>query len=488
MAGRGCRTVDRGPGKLAADFVVDTTITPDTINGVLNMPRKVARSSDTPVKTEANATASAAPVEAGTKPLDRASLGPHFADFGYPPPHRFALLFPRLTASAQAALSESIRLNKGIRDPITTFNGQIADGISRCLSTIELGLRWEELRKDEFEGDEAALLQFVIDKNLSRRHLNTSQRTMVAARMANMKQGARTDLAQICGMSQQEAADRMNVGVRLVQHAVKVIEKGVPELQDAVDSGTLKVTSAINVLDMPPDRQRAMVARCLDLPKPAKAFAKAVRAEEDKSRHRQITANARRHDLSSRRYPVGLADNPWRGDIAQGKRSPYPRLSIEEVCAFRLDDGRLVRDAMADSSILFLWIRDGVISEIPRILKAWGGFKPKHFMVWPKINIGLGQYARPQHELALLCVRGNFPTPLEALRPSTLIVGPRLIGGNGLPVCATARPPTFVETTASPGNDRARISAVLRGRDYRKPAGAGTVRPHLPPPMGRSGL
>ena len=106
MAGRGCRTVDRGPGKLAADFVVDTTITPDTINGVLNMPRKVARSSATPVKTEANATASAAPVEAGTKPLDRASLGPHFADFGYPPPHRFALLFPRLTASAQAALSE----------------------------------------------------------------------------------------------------------------------------------------------------------------------------------------------------------------------------------------------------------------------------------------------------------------------------------------------------------------------------------------------
>ena len=294
-----------------------------------------------------------------------------------------------------------------------------------------MGLRWEELRKDEFEGDEAALLQFVIDKNLSRRHLNTSQRTMVAARMANMKQGARTDLAQICGMSQQEAADRMNVGVRLVQHAVKVIEKGVPELQDAVDSGTLKVTSAINVLDMPPDRQRAMVARCLDLPKPAKAFAKAVRAEENESRHRQITANARRHDLSSRRYPVGLADNPWRGDIAQGKRSPYPRLSIEEVCAFRLDDGRLVRDAMADSSILFLWIRDGVISEIPRILKAWGGFKPKHFMVWPKINIGLGQYARPQHELALLCVRGNFPTPLEALRPSTLIAGPRLIGGNG---------------------------------------------------------
>ena len=134
----------------------------------------------------------------------------------------------------------------------------------------------------------------------------------------------------------------------------------MPELQDAVDSGVLKVSAALTVLGLPPDKQREMMAKCLRLPKPAKAFAKAVRAEENESRHRQIIANARRHDLRSRRYPVLLADNPWRGDIAQGKRSPYPRLSIEELCAFRLDDGRLIRDAMADDSLLVLWIIDKV--------------------------------------------------------------------------------------------------------------------------------
>jgi N6-adenosine-specific RNA methylase IME4 len=174
-----------------------------------------------------------------------------------------------------------------------------------------------------------------------------------------------------------------------------------------------------------------MVDLSLTKRRPAKAFTKAVRAEENDSLQRQIIANARRHDLRGRRYSILLADNPWPGDIAQGKRSPYPRLSIPELCAFRLDDGRLIRDAMADDSLLLLWIIDKVLFQVPRILKAWGGFKYKHPLPWPKINIGLGQYARPQHELALLCVRGNFPTPSEALRPSTLIAGPRLIAGNG---------------------------------------------------------
>lgn len=221
------------------------------------MATEVTRSTETPVKTEVNATSSAPAVESVTRqPWDVASLTAHFTRHGFPPPHRFALLFPRLTASAQAALTESIRL-KGVHDEITVFDGQTADGISRCLSAIELGLRAEQVPKDEFEGDEAALLQLVIDKNLSRRHLNESQRAMVGARMATMRQGARTDLAQICAMSQQQAACRMNVSRRLVQDAVKVIKDGVPALQAAVDDGILTVTAAVTVLS----RRRTSSAR-----------------------------------------------------------------------------------------------------------------------------------------------------------------------------------------------------------------------------------
>jgi N6-adenosine-specific RNA methylase IME4 len=417
---------------LAQKFAIDTASESDTINGAVNMPRKVTRSIATPVKKKVIDTTKAA-AEGVTAPPCDASFTAHLTRHGYPPPHRFALLFPRLTAPAQAALTESIRLS-GMRDSITVFSGQIADGISRCISATALGLRWETLPKTEFEGDEAGLLQLVIDKNVSRGQLSLSQLAMVAARMANMKQGARTDLAQICAMSQPEAARRVNAKLRLVQDAVKVIKDGVPELQAAVDSGILTVTAAVTVLNLAPDKQRAMVDLSLkEERKPAKEFAKLVRAEENDSRHRQIIAKARRHDLRGRRYSILLADPPWHGAIAQGGRSPYPRLSIEEVCAFRLDDGRLVRDAMADDSILLLWCIDSVIyaGVVPRILEAWGGFEFKYFMPCPTSDIGLGHYARPQHAIALMCVRGNFPTPSEPLRPSTLIVGPPLIGGNG---------------------------------------------------------
>ena len=100
MAGRGRPTLDRGPGKLAADFAVDAASTPDTINGVVIMTTKPTNAIIAPViKTEANATASAAAVEAVTRlPCGVASLRAHLADFGFPAPHPFALLFPRLTA------------------------------------------------------------------------------------------------------------------------------------------------------------------------------------------------------------------------------------------------------------------------------------------------------------------------------------------------------------------------------------------------------
>lgn len=58
----------------------------------------------------------------------------------------------------------------------------------------------------------------MIDKNLHRRHLNESQRAMIAARLANLKDGQRADYtagSQICEpVTQQQAADMLNVSKR----------------------------------------------------------------------------------------------------------------------------------------------------------------------------------------------------------------------------------------------------------------------------------
>jgi hypothetical protein len=86
---------------------------------------------------------------------DLASLTAHFAEHGYPVPHQIAFLFPRMMEAGQEALTESIRKDR-IRDNITVFGDQIADGIARCKSAITLGIPWNQIPKTQFEGDEIA--------------------------------------------------------------------------------------------------------------------------------------------------------------------------------------------------------------------------------------------------------------------------------------------------------------------------------------------
>jgi hypothetical protein len=76
----------------------------------------------------------------------------------------------------------------------------------------------------------------VVDLNLHRRHLNESQRAMIAARLANMVVGGREANAQICAIgavSQDDAADKLNVARRTVQNATVVRDN--PVLAPLVD-------------------------------------------------------------------------------------------------------------------------------------------------------------------------------------------------------------------------------------------------------------
>jgi hypothetical protein len=71
-------------------------------------------------------------------------------------------------------------------------------------------------------------VRYLVSANLKRRHLTTSERAMIAARLATMKQGARTDLAQLCALSQAQAAQLMRVSRRSVQLARRAMEQGRP--------------------------------------------------------------------------------------------------------------------------------------------------------------------------------------------------------------------------------------------------------------------
>ena len=81
---------------------------------------------------------------------------------------------------------------------------------------------------------------------------------MVAAKLATMRQGARTDLSPIGEMSQAKAAELLNVGKRSVERAADVRESGAPELLRAVERGEVSVTAAADVATISLEAQREL--------------------------------------------------------------------------------------------------------------------------------------------------------------------------------------------------------------------------------------
>lgn len=187
--------------------------------------------------------------------------------------HALAELFPWIEGDALARLKEDIRAN-GVREPIIFMDGAIIDGRNRYMCARDLGIEYPRREFGSLPSDGADPIAFVLSQNLHRRHLNESQRAMVAQKLANMKQGARTDLTAIAVMSQPEAAKALNVSVDSIQRARKVAETAAPEVVKAVERGEVSVSAAAAVATLPPEEQKAAVA---EGPQAVKAKAKAVR-------------------------------------------------------------------------------------------------------------------------------------------------------------------------------------------------------------------
>jgi hypothetical protein len=173
--------------------------------------------------------------------------------------HPFAALFPAMSGAEYAGLCASMRANGYLGAPIMLHrDGRTLDGRHRERAGAEAGIK---VPAETFAGTDADALEFVVAMNVQRRHLNESQRAMVATRVATMQQGARTDLSQDCGMSQSQAATMLNVSPRLVQYARVVERRGSPELVAAVDAGVITVNAAQTLVGLPPEKQLARIER-----------------------------------------------------------------------------------------------------------------------------------------------------------------------------------------------------------------------------------
>ncbi len=126
--------------------------------------------------------------------------------------------------------------------------------------------------------------------------------------------------------------------------------------------------------------------------------------------------------LPDGQYHVLYADPPWRYEFSQSDsrkiENQYPTMELEDIC------GMEVSGIAAADSILFLWATSPKLSESLEVVDAWG-FVYRTCMVWKKDKIGMGYYARQQHELLLICAKGTPPVPQEKNRPASVVEAPR---------------------------------------------------------------
>ena len=168
----------------------------------------------------------------------------------YLPFHEATSLFPDMTPEEFAALKSDIAVH-GLRQPILVFRNQVIDGRQRLRACKELGLAPHYITVNVTE---KTVTGYIVSMNLKRRHLNESQRAMVASRLATLGKGKKQNTAH--AVTQAQASMMLNVSIDSIQRARSVESSGIPELVQAVHAGALDVTNASTIASLASQEQK----------------------------------------------------------------------------------------------------------------------------------------------------------------------------------------------------------------------------------------
>lgn len=405
---------------------------------------------------------------------------------GYPI-HELCALLPAMSADEYRELVDDIRAN-GLRDAITLYEGKILDGRHRDRACRDSGRepRYEALPSDQ---DPFA---FVMSRTI-RRTMTASQRAMLATDLSvfreraqqrqeasRLQPGERPGERNVAGSpagrvevqtngakalvrakAAQEAGAALGVSPRMVEHATRVADKGVPELAEKVRAGDIPVHVASEIASAPPAEQRAVIA--LDDEKAIKKRAKeiATRDREKRQAKRAEVAIEKASKLGAN--PVGVEilndadaaialvgerggarlaifDPPWdRYEQKPGVVDPeltFPTLSLDQIgshfdaaAEVATNDARMVvwitcpllAEALTElASAVRANLNDleALPEDTPwRRIVAPKGWTLVSMGAWVKtsdgkvVRNGTGHHWRGAAEIALLFVRGSAGEP-----------------------------------------------------------------------------
>lgn len=303
--------------------------------------------------------------------------------------HPYANLFPMMPDAELAYIVEDMKANGyDTSMPVITYEGQILDGRNRFKAADLAGV---EPSFVEYEGDDA--LAYVIRHNLHRRHLNESQRAVVASRLANMNPHRPSNKSANLhtSVTQPQAAEMLNVSTRTVA-TVKAVERDAPELIQLIESGEMTASKAFT------ETKRRQVIQQLE----------SVEAKEAK----EVKGV----------YDVIVIDPPW--DMQKIEREVAPNQVAFEYPTMSIEDIKAIEIPAADDCHVFLWTTQKFLPDSLYLLESWG-FKYVLTFVWHK-NGGFQPFGLPQYncEFALYARKGtpqfidfkNFMTCFNAPR------------------------------------------------------------------------
>lgn len=286
--------------------------------------------------------------------------------------HPAADAFPMLDGPEHVALVEDIR-RRGQIDPVTVdaVSGLLVDGRNRARACAELAIAVE--RKPVAFGGDAAVVDFVVSRNLHRRHLNPSQRAIVASRLATLSPGERKQGE--AAVTQAESASLLRVSERQVRKARALEATGRTDLVDAVAKGAKTLNRAVREANR--DASAAKL-RAEALAPPTGKFR--VVALDPPWRY------AKNHDVGP--------DADRRGEV------DYPDMSCAEIVD--LD----VPQYLEDDAVVLLWTTNAHLPEAVDIARSWG-LEWKTVLTWVKNKMGTGDWLRGKTEHCVILTRGS---------------------------------------------------------------------------------
>jgi hypothetical protein len=186
------------------------------------------------------------------------------------PLHPACRLFPKLGKAELRELANDIQAN-GLQNPIILYEGQILDGRNRYLACRIAKVR---PRFEQWQGI-GSPLDWVISENLVRRHLTSSQRSVIAYDLLplleqdakerqRLGQGRGKRGAKLCatlsgnGKASAVAARIAKTNSTYVE-VVKSIAKSAPELLDRIRNGDVSVPDAKRLSEIPEDKRRELL-------------------------------------------------------------------------------------------------------------------------------------------------------------------------------------------------------------------------------------